>query len=107
VSGPVPVPRPEWSPLPRQGCVGVEAKVLLRSDELSLALLRFAPGATIDEHEARIDVDVVCVEGAGLVSVGEEQWPFAAGRTIRWPAGVLHRLWTEDETMTTLMVERG
>jgi hypothetical protein len=26
---------------------------------------------------------------------------------VRWPKGVSHRLWTDGETMTTLMVERG
>jgi hypothetical protein len=57
VSGPQPIPRPDWSPLPYEGCVGVEGKVLLRSPTLALALLRFAPGGTIHEHEAPIDID--------------------------------------------------
>jgi quercetin dioxygenase-like cupin family protein len=105
VSGPVPVPRPDWSPLPYEGCVGVEGKVLFRSAALVLALLRFAPGGSIHEHDAPMDIDVVCIEGDGLVSVGEDRFPLRAGESVRWPAGALHRLWTEGTEMTTLMVE--
>ena len=105
VNRPQPIPRPEWSPLPYEGCVGVEGKVLLRSPTLVLALLRFAPGGSIHEHDAPMDIDVVCLEGEGLVSVGDERFPFHAGESVRWPAGTMHRLWTEGTDMTTLMVE--
>jgi hypothetical protein len=43
------VPRPDWAPLPRDGCRGVEVKVLLEDDHLLVAMLRFRPGETIDE----------------------------------------------------------
>ena len=105
MSGPVAVPRPEWSALPYPGCVGVEGKVLLHSPELVLALLRFEPGGTIHEHAAAMVIDVVCLEGEGFVSVGAEQFPFRAGESVRWPAGAMHRLWTDATEMTTLMVE--
>jgi quercetin dioxygenase-like cupin family protein len=105
MSGPVPVPRPEWSPLPFEECVGVEGKVLLRSERLVLALLRFAPGGSIHEHDAPMEIDVVCLEGEGFVSVDAESFPFRAGESVRWPAGAMHRLWTEGTAMTTLMVE--
>jgi len=42
-----PSPRPEWSPLPFDGCVGVEGKVLVREDDFFVAMLRFARGGTI------------------------------------------------------------
>lgn len=79
--------------------------MLLRSPTLVLAVLRFAPGGTIHEHDAPIDIDVVCLEGDGFVSVGAERFPFRTGESVRWPAGALHRLWTEATEMTTLMVE--
>jgi quercetin dioxygenase-like cupin family protein len=99
------VPRPEWSPLPFDGCRNVQGKVLLRRPGLSLALLAFGPGGTIHEHPAAIEIDVVCLDGAGFTSVGDVAFPLRAGETIRWPAGRPHRLWTETTTMTTLMVE--
>jgi quercetin dioxygenase-like cupin family protein len=102
-----PVPRPEWSPLPFEGVVGVEGKLLLReADGSFMAMLRFRPHATIHEHPGVNDTLVVCIDGQGLTSVGEETAPLRAGERAFWPAGVPHRLWTEDTTMTTLMVER-
>src|SRR4029077_18798541 len=88
-----------------EGCHGVEGQVLLNEPHLALALLRFAPGGTIHEHPADIEIDVICLEGEGLTSVGGETTVLRAGERVRWPAGVAHRLWTEDATMLTLMVE--
>jgi quercetin dioxygenase-like cupin family protein len=101
------VPRPEWSPLPGEGVVGVEGKVLVReADGSFVAVLRFAPHATAHEHPGANDTLVVCIEGAGFTSVGGETAPLRESERAFWPAGVPHRLWTEDATMTTLMIER-
>jgi hypothetical protein len=43
----------------------------------------------------------------GRASSGEDSFPFHAGKRMRWPAHAMHRLWTESEEMTTLMVELG
>ena len=102
-----PFQRPEWRPLPFDGCVNVESHALLRAERVALAMLRFRPHGTIHEHPADIEIDVVCLEGAGFTSVDGEAAPIAAGQKVRWPAGHPHRLWTEDSTMTTLMVEHA
>src|SRR5262249_40214314 len=102
---PAPVPRPQWSPLPHEGCTGVVGKVLLRAEEVFIAMLRFGPHGTIHEHAAGWEIDVICLEGSGFVSVDGEAAPLHAGEQIRWPAGAQHRLWTDGEGMTTLMVE--
>ena len=101
-----PFPRPEWEPLPFEGCVGVEGKVLIRENDVFVALLRFEPGATIHEHPGPNDTIVACVEGEGYTSVAGETAAIRAGQQARWPKGVPHRLWTEDAAMVTLMVER-
>jgi quercetin dioxygenase-like cupin family protein len=93
--------------LPIEGAVGIEVKVLLPPPPPSIAMLRFAPGAGFPGHAAPFDVDVVCLDGAGFVLVGDDTYPFSAGQRIRWPADAMHRLWTESEGMTTLMVELG
>ena len=100
-----PFPRPEWSPLPFEGCVGVEGKVLVRETAFFLSLLRFEPGGTIHEHPGEHDAYVVCLDGEGWTSVGDERSPLRAGEFVVWPQGVPHRLWTEGTTMTTLMYE--
>jgi quercetin dioxygenase-like cupin family protein len=100
-----PIQRDGWTPLPMDGCRNVWVKMLMKLDHLGLALLRFDPDGTIHEHPAGIVIDVICLEGAGMVSVGGEQAPLRAGERIRWPAGIPHRLWTTDTNMLTLMVE--
>jgi len=105
--GPQPVPRPDWSPLPIEGAVGIVGKVLLPSPPPHIAMLKFSRNAGFPAHSAPFDVDVVCLDGAGFVLVGEDEHPFHAGELIRWPANVMHRLWTETDEMTTLMVELG
>lgn len=100
-----PFPRPEWSPLPFEGCIGVEGKVLVDEGWFFVAMLRFEPGGTIHEHPGLNDAIVVCVEGEGLSSVAGETAAVRAGQQVRWPKGVPHRLWTESTTMVTLMIE--
>jgi quercetin dioxygenase-like cupin family protein len=100
------MPRPNWEPLPRQGTVGVTGRVLLKRAGIAIANLRFSLNATIDEHKAPYDIEVICVAGQGFVSVGDHSLPFHAGERIVWPAGINHRLWTERAEMETLMIER-
>jgi quercetin dioxygenase-like cupin family protein len=100
-----PIRSQDWTPLPFEGCVNVSVKMLMKLPHLGLAMLCFQSNATIHEHSADMDIDVVCLEGTGMVSVGNEQASFKAGEQIRWRAGIPHRLWTTTTTMTTLMVE--
>ena len=99
-------PRPDWSPLPFEGCVGVEGKVLVNEGDFFFSLLRFSSGGTIHEHPGPNDTYVACLDGEGWTSVGEERSPLRAGEFVVWPKDVPHRLWTEGTTMTTLMYER-
>jgi quercetin dioxygenase-like cupin family protein len=101
-----PIPKPEWQPLKRDGAVGVEFRVLAERQGLVLASLRFAPHATIDEHSASFEIDVVCLSGEGFVSIGHEHARFRRGETVTWPARAGHRLWTQGSPMETLMIER-
>jgi quercetin dioxygenase-like cupin family protein len=98
-------PRPEWSPLPFEGAVGVEGRVLIHEDDFFVAQLRFAEHATIHEHPGENDTIVVCLEGSGFTSVAGETALLEEGQQARWPKDVPHRLWTEASTMRTLMVE--
>jgi quercetin dioxygenase-like cupin family protein len=100
------VPRAEWRPLPGDGVVGVEGKVLVREEDFFIAVLRFTRRATIHEHPGANDTLVVCIEGEGFTSVGGDTAPLHVNERAFWPANVPHRLWTEDAAMTTLMVER-
>jgi quercetin dioxygenase-like cupin family protein len=80
--------------------------VLVRETDFFVAILRFPPNATIDEHSGSNDTLVVCIEGEGLTSVGNVTSSLRDGERVFWPANVPHRLWTEGASMKTLMVER-
>ena len=101
-----PFPRLSWDPLPYEGCIGVVGRVLVREENFFVAQLRFSEHATINEHPGENDAIVVCLEGEGFTSVAGETAPVHEGQQVRWPRGITHRLWTEDSTMTTLMIER-
>ena len=100
-----PIPRPGWDPLPFEGCVGVVGRVLVREDDFFVAQLRFSERAAITEHPGERDAIVVCIEGEGFTSVAGETARLREGQQVRWPRGIPHGLWTEDSTMTTLMIE--
>ena len=97
------IPRPGWDPLPN--AVGVRGRVLVREHDFFVAELRFAEQATVHEHPGVSDTIVVCIAGEGYTSVGDEVVPLREEQQVRWPRGVRHRLWTEETTMTTLMIE--
>lgn len=99
------VARTSWRPLPRPDCTGVEVTGVAGHAGLAVAMLRFAPQATIDEHAAPYDIDVRCISGRGWVSVGDRTVPLGADDEVRWPAGIQHRLWTDSDPMVTLMIE--
>jgi quercetin dioxygenase-like cupin family protein len=100
-----PIPRQGWDPLPGEGIVGVVGRVLVREDDFFIAELRFAQHATIDPHPGDRDTIVVCIEGEGYTSVADETVTLREGQQVRWPRGIVHSLWTEGSTMSTLMIE--
>lgn len=79
--------------------------MLLDRQTLVVALLRFASQSTIDEHPAPHAIDVICLEGAGMFSVDGAAAPLHAGEGVQWPPTRPHRLWTEESSMMTLMIE--
>ncbi len=99
--------RPEWTPLPFDGCINVMSKALFQpqNSNISLAMLKFAENGTVHEHPADWLIEVCCLEGKGFTSVGGEVAAIKAGERVQWPAGIPHRLWTENSTMITLMIE--
>ena len=101
-----PIPRPVWDPLPGDGVVGVTGRVLVREETFFVAQLRFAEHATIRPHEGERDTIVVCIEGEGLTSVADETVSLREGQQVRWPKDIVHGIWTEGSTMSTLMIER-
>lgn len=97
-------PRWDWAALPREGARNVDFRVLHAEGDHHAIMLRFQPDGTIDEHPHAAPVVVVCLDGSGFTSVGSQAAPLQAGEQVTWPPGESHRLWTQSEPMTTLLL---
>ena len=85
----------------------MEGRVLIyEKGRFLISELRFGRGGTIDEHPGDSDAEVYCLEGAGFLSVGESVSSFETGQRVLWPKGINHNLWTTDNEMQVLIVQR-
>ncbi len=89
-------------PVARPGCTGIRAAGIAHSDTHDATALYFDSAATSDEHAVPYEHWFAVIRGAGFVSVGDEPCALTAGEAVLLPAGVFHRMWTEDETMDAL-----
>ena len=72
--------------------LGSASDALLLSDQPSIALLRYAPGATVPRHK-HIGVETIIVlEG----SQSDEQGTYKAGSIVINPVGSEHSVWSDD-----------
>ena len=101
----LPFPKPDWVTKSNDDAINVEMRLMLQHSSLTVAELRFGPFASFSAHDAPWSCHVLCLEGRGFVQVGNEKQTLSAGESVFWPARVMHRLWTEDSTMVTQMIE--
>lgn len=103
----IPVKQGTWMTFPRPGFDHVSVKMLLGLEgELRVSMLKIGPGGGIPSHQDKAEIEVICIEGNGFASVGDESVPLSSGERVTWPANVDHRLWTTDNEMVTLMIEK-
>src|SRR3954447_2663077 len=77
-----PFKRPEWEPVPMDGFVNVEGRVIVGDDDLVLALLRFGEHGRINPHAGPNNTLVSCIDGSGFTSVDGETAELQAGQTV-------------------------
>lgn len=70
-----PVKRPDWTPVPYEGVRNVKYKSLLRLNHIGIAMLKFEPYGTINEHPADFPIDVIVIAGEGMTSIEGESAP--------------------------------
>ena len=100
-------PRPDWEPVPMEDMEGVDGQVWLVDRRVVLAKLKFGHHTRSHRHSAEMDIHVLCLEGSGFAESADVVVPINAGESVLWPKGELHHLFTEDTSMTTLMVEHA
>ena len=77
-----PFPRPDWHLLPREGCIGFEARVCLVDKRSVVAMLRLSKDARTDVHPAPYDIHVLRTAGSGFVNYGGEIAELTAGESV-------------------------
>ncbi len=72
------------------------------------------PHGQMDEHSAAEPILFLVTGGSGFVRIGGPEGETAAltaGDAVLWPAGPEHKIWTEDEPMSAIVIhgpmERG
>jgi quercetin dioxygenase-like cupin family protein len=84
---------------------GLTAEALVRSDAVSVTVLRVAAGGEVGRHSADVDQLLLVVFGRGSVRGGDGPWePVEAGQIALWPAGEDHAT-RADEDLTAYVLE--
>lgn len=86
----------------RWGCTNLEATPILANP--LVVEHHYSPGGEMREHAAGEAILCVCIAGQGFVKVGDETSELRANQAVGWPAGVTHKLWTTDSSMTVLLI---
>jgi quercetin dioxygenase-like cupin family protein len=102
----LPLVKPHWEPASRPVTKNVSLRLLLSGASLVVANLKCTHVATVDEHAASFQIEMLCISRGGFVSVGQQAHAIREGERVKFPPDVKHRTWAEDEEMETLMIER-
>lgn len=86
----------------RWGCTNLDAAPIL-ADPLTV-VHAYGPGGDMPEHAAEEAILCLCVGGSGMVKVGDEVSELVSDRAVIWPAGVVHKVWTTDSSMTVVLI---
>ncbi len=81
---------------------------ILLNRPTTVVAMYLEPHSAIDEHRASVPILVLVTNGNGFVRVGGpdgETRAVSAGDAILWPAELDHTLWTEDETLTAIIID--
>lgn len=76
--------------------------------DVAVAALYLDPHGEIHEHDANQPTLFLVIGGSGFVRVGGPDAPaqaVKAGDALLWPPYVLHKAWTEDDSMQMITVE--
>jgi quercetin dioxygenase-like cupin family protein len=87
------------------GSHGVEGQVIHADGRGIVSEVAFARKASIESHTNPNTAWFVVIEGGGFVQVGDDVTRVAAGEAVLWPAGAVHRAWTDLSEMRAIVVE--
>ncbi len=80
----------------------MRAAPVARGETYDATALYFSPGASSDDHAVPYDHWLAVSRGSGWASIGDASQPVSAGDALLLPAGMFHRMWTEQDEMDAL-----
>ena len=86
----------------RWGCKNLDAAPILADP--AAVVHSYGPGGDMPEHTAEEAILCLCIEGSGMVKVGDQVSELASEQAVVWPAGVAHKVWTTDSSMTVVLI---
>ena len=80
---------------------------ILLNRPMIVVAMYLEPHGQMDEHNAPEPILFLVTGGNGFVRVGGptgETAPVSAGMAILWPAGLDHKVWTEDAPLEAILI---
>ena len=82
----------------------IVSKTLAQNSNVSLTLFAFDKGEEISTHASDGDAMVVALDGAGRITIGEEEYHIKAGETLIMPSKTPHAVYAEERFKMFLIV---
>ncbi len=82
----------------------VVSRTLAQNDAVSVTLFAFWPGEEISTHSAPGDALVICLEGAGEITIDGMKHRLTEGQSIVMPAGHPHAVYAGERFKMLLVV---
>ncbi len=98
-------PNDQWQEN-ENGTGDIETQMLLIDRRTSLAKIRLHPHSKFQTDEPALwDSHVLCIDGGGFIAVDTEVETLSEGAAVLWPKGARNTMWTENDTMTVMLLE--
>lgn len=81
---------------------------ILLNRPMIVVAMYLEPHGSMDEHSAEQPILFLIMKGSGFVRIGGpngETRRVSAGDAVLWPAGLDHKVWTEDESIEAIVID--
>jgi quercetin dioxygenase-like cupin family protein len=85
----------------------VKGMPIMLDAEMQVEAMYFDAHASIEEHAADNPILFLVIEGRGKIRIGGpmgETREIEAGDAVLWPAQIDHTVWTEEGTLTAIVI---
>ena len=83
---------------------GVDVRQLHSTSHVQVVMITLAAGETLKPHITPVDAFFYGLEGEGKVQIGEDVATLGTDGLVHSPAGIVHRLWNEQDRAFRFLV---